>query len=309
LTEIFYHDSMGPFLIQIESKKTGLLFANEVPQGRLMSRFFIFLALSVCAALTAAENEPKLHALLICDTYPSKLDYAYRTDLERMTQNVRGIAFQSDLPLHLNILTGNKVSSKSIKRWISKLPKSTNDTVLVYYVGRQARHAKSKEKWPSIMPVSGKRSMSSMEVATRIQKCDPQLTLVFFDCYDRKLEIPKQAFPSDIIPVNEDYTNIKPLFTVARGLFMACSGPKDSKNVCITQCGKMIGGAFTTALMESIALNISSPSWGKGRISLDSYYDDIYKPRRKPLILSRVIDPRYEHICKELSFLTCSQRR
>ena len=265
-----------------------------------MSRFFIFLALSVCTALAAAENEPKLHALLICDTHPSKLDYAYRVDLERMTQNVRGIAFQSDLPLHLNILTGNKVSSKSIKRWISKLPKSTNDTVLVYYVGRQARHAKSKEKWPSIMPVSGKRSMSSMEVATRIQKCDPQLTLVFFDCYDRKLEIPrhKWALPSYLIPVNEDYANIKPLFTIARGLFMACSGPNYSKNVCIVQGGKMVGGAFTTAIMESIALNISEPSWADGRISLNSFYDDIYKSRRKPLILSRVRDPRYEHISK-----------
>jgi hypothetical protein len=115
----------------------------------------------------------------------------------------------------------------------------------------------------------------------------------------------RYAINEQKIPTNEDYTNIRPLFTIAKGSFMACSGRKDEKGVGVIQ-GRTIGGVFTTALIESIAYNVSEPSWSTGSLDLKSFYDGFFRTirsKRKPLIQHRVIEPHYQHILKN-SILT-----
>jgi hypothetical protein len=41
-----------------QNQKSGLLFAKEVPQGVLMSKFFIFLTLSVAQPLRLQKTNP-----------------------------------------------------------------------------------------------------------------------------------------------------------------------------------------------------------------------------------------------------------
>lgn len=258
-----------------------------------MIRIFMFFTLFLFAAMSAAEKECALHALLICDSHAPKLSHAYCADLERMKRNLDGIAIQSDLKLNLKILTGKQVDASHVEHWITKLPKGSNDVVLVYYVGRQCSQ-RSRGAWPAIKASSRKTAFSADCIAKRIEKRHPRLTLVFFDCYERLLNIKRSDYHIDDagIPTNEDYTNIKPLFTKAKGTFMACSDPKGRKGFGVVQ-GNILGGVFTISLIDSIADNLYLPKWSTGYLDLKTNYMDILRTKRKPLIKRHVIEPWY----------------
>ncbi len=251
-----------------------------------MNKILFLLSLLFCETISATDMRSNLHALLICDTLAHKLKDAYLCDLQRMKENVEGIAAQSQLNLDLNIFTDIQVTSKNIEKWISTLHLEAKDVVLVYYVGRQDRHAKSKGPWP-VLKAAQHEGFSASALAKKLKKHKPLLTLIFFDCYDRLVWPCKCSMSFEKIPTDVDHSDIGLLFTKAKGVFMACSCPKGKES--IGQKGrKLIGGVFTSALITSIALNHTHPSWSKWYHVLKGYYFGRCGSIGKPLIYRHV---------------------
>lgn len=270
-------------------------FISGIPVGgSSMSRVFVLVTVFMFSVLSAAQKERVLHALLICDTLAPTISYAYQADLDRMKRNLEAIAVGTGLQLKLKMLTDKQVGVGQVKTWITKLPNSSKDVVLVYYVGREGTQ-RTKGPWPAIKTAIKKGALSADLVAKRVEKRHPRLTLVFFDCYEHLQRITKRHYyvNNTSVPSRGDCRTIKPLFTKAKGTFIACSGPKGRKGIGLIQ-DKIAGGVFTISLIDSIVNNKIDPKWSRGCITLEDNFQYILGTKRKLLIKRHVVDPHYE---------------
>lgn len=231
---------------------SSILSSTTIFQESLCMRW-ISIALCILAQglLTAKEHCRTIYALIACDTITKEIRPASLADIDRMTTSLKNIASQTGLKLKLTLLSGNRLSCKSILEWVDILPQSSSDIVLFYYSGHGLRFEKCHGPWPSILLNNGKDECQAVDgesIEKVIQKKDPRLGIVFFDCCNNVVSMKSPLAESLIIPKSPALPGLKALFLDSEGMITACAAAKGEVALSIVRSNPT-GGIFTSGLL------------------------------------------------------------
>ena len=221
--------------------------------------FFISAIFAQSLLFSHAEKSPCLRALILYDSHTSpKLATSYRVDVKRVKENLRGIASLTKLRLKLRILKANPISTHKVTKWIHSIPKSSQDAVFFYYVGRKASAgmaAKGTNPWSSITFRSKTGQcpgiVSADGIAESIKNQNPRFSLILFDCYDHLVRVPSYSMVIGK-PISKANSSeiVQKLFLNSRGSIKACSGCGMSTAGILRS--RPVGGLFTIKFRSTL---------------------------------------------------------
>lgn len=230
-----------------------------------MFRYIFVTLLLISQSLFGAEVKT-LHALIIGD--PSclpnlespELQAAHKNDVARMQDCMQNVAFQADMNLKMTVLTDERVTSRNVNQWINSLPKNSQDTVFVYYSGRETPVVAKKSHYPAVTTYNAAKNSPSCileeAIFKRVRAKKPRLTLVFFDCYEKMFQ--GKEFRAIPFTQKRELNGLKVLFAKSAGYILQAITKAGVHGYGIRFSDGQSGGLFTHSLCEML-----QSSWGR----------------------------------------------
>lgn len=215
-----------------------------------------FGLLTVSFFATAKEHRSSLRALVVYNDEPSNLQGFYAFDAQQVRKTCEGIAYHTKMRLRLKVCKESEFSQNLYAHWLQSIPSKGDDIAFFYYSGRSPQTSGTSNPWPSLkLNKNGSEPVQHIakdQIAQDIKQRHTRLGLVFFDCYEKVVSIPKQHF-SIIKPLSKTgpRRNFKRLFVKAKGMVAACSTERNGDAYGIEQ-GRPCGGLFTRAFVISV---------------------------------------------------------
>jgi hypothetical protein len=236
--------------------------------SQLMYVFLLTLICS-CSDFLAANESAALRTLLVHDSTPT-IALTTRSDVKKIDTVFHFIAKKTKLQFISHTISRNQFSKNALQNWLNSSKKSTNDVVIVYYVGTGTNCPLQNDRWPLII---GQNNVliSEREIVATVKNHAPRMALVVFDCYNRAATLKDKIYRWKFQKANslrqKNQPGLKTLFRKTSGIITACSGfPVDS---CLyLNRSSQRGGFFTNSLLLTLCTHskFKAANWGKIRI-------------------------------------------
>ncbi len=241
-------------------------------------RSFLFLTALVVQefSLLAKENSGSMRALIVYDKASSELGASYGADARRMEKSLRNIAKCAHIKLTLQVQKANGLSPKALDKWIQSIPPASCDTAFLYYSGKGAYVPGTNSPWPAIAYPHFTRTLkladSEESIAARIQRRNPRLTCVLFDCYDKLIDsTPKEFSIPKLFPKKGASVGLRKLFLQSQGVVTVCSRPHERDAYAIRQ-KRPEGGFFSMVFLKFLAARrATSNEWSSLMADIGRY--------------------------------------
>ena len=251
--------------------------------------FFLVLLFSIGASLPAQEQKTVFRALVACDLVSKSIKLGSTADFVRMKRNLSAIASQLGLPLRMTALRKGSLTVPRIKKWISSLPKGSNDIVVFYYSGHGGRAKSSQGRWPFIIcPKMGSKGRPKLfmgkTICDQIVKKNPRLSLIMFDSCNNQV---REKAPVPLYTALDIDSSMLPqlrgLFLQSRGVVIASAASPGEIAVTAVQ-GPLSGGIFTTGFLFSLKLFANKPNatWDDVFLGTSLFCRRFYHGRQNP---------------------------
>ena len=240
----------------------------------------LILAYMVSAAQDAAAT---LHLIVAAATNDPDLGESVSNDLKHTTDEFREIAKCLDAEYNEVLITGEDLCRSKLEKAIQDLEAGANDIVAFVYCGHGFRFKDDTDEYPRMLLKHNKKMllegdyMSMTEAYNMLEAKNARLTLVFSDCCNSDIGIPRTEVEDDNAFMRRgnnqkrDLDKLRSLFLDQSGSVRATAAMPGQKAYCTADGGYLITGLLNNIRASTSMNKDNEPSWNQIITNTNSY--------------------------------------